>query len=462
MNPSEIQKLVETLRPSVIDNHLCKATLLNKTDFIFTLSRERKRKLFLSLENGSPFLTLAEINTTFSSLVTPFQSLLKRELDDGLIQDFYAPQNDRLVVVKIEKITDAYQTLTRYLIVELFPSHPNLILTDEQWMILGVYKPSASLEDKRPLLRGLKYPFPEPLTPKIYPLSELNLQKLFDNHEKKALLGRSKEKYKFLFHFVKARIDSLSKKIEKQSEDIEKAKRKLVDKDKGNAILSSIGTVPEGSSSMNYEGMEIELNPQWSLSDNANAYFKSYRKSKNTIRKAAEQQALAQSELQYFVFLNSQMETLDDEDLDGVVSELENGGYLPQAKMQKKLPKVKAIHPYFFMLDGVKIGFGKNNLQNDYLTFKLAQPSHFFFHLKNDHGAHVIVFSDHPSDSIKTTACEVALLLSNKTDGEVLMAQKNQVKKLDHPGLVRFEKYQSFFIKKVRPETLEKMKEAHR
>ncbi len=462
MNPSEIQKLVEILRPSVIDNHLCKATLLNKTDFIFTLSRERKRKLFLSLENGSPFLTLAEINTSFSSLVTPFQSLLKRELDDGLIQDFYAPKNDRVVVLKIEKVTDAYQTLTRYLIIELISSHPNLILTDEQWMILGAYKPSTSLEDKRPLLRGLQYPFPEPLAPRIFPVSDLNLQKLFDDHEKKALLGRSKEKYKFLFHFVKARIDSLTKKIEKQGEDIEKAQWKLIDKDKGNAILSSIGIIPIGSSTMSYEGLDIELNPQWSLSDNANVYFKSYRKSKNTIKKAAEQQALAQSELKYFTFLSGQMQTLDDEDLDGVVSELEEGGYLPQVKVQKRVPKVKAIHPYFFTLDGVKIGFGKNNLQNNYLTFKLAQPSHFFFHLKNDHGAHVIVFSDHPSDAIKTTACEIALLLSDKTDGEVLMAQKNQVKKLDHPGLVRLEKYQSFFIKKIRPETLAKMKEAHR
>ena len=462
MNPSEIQKLVETLRPSVIDNHLCKATLLNKTDFIFTLSRERKRRLFLSLENGSPFLTLAEINSSFSSLVTPFQGLLKRELDDGLIQDFYAIKNDRIIVLKIEKVTDAYQTLTRYLIIELIPSHPNVILTDDQWMILGVYKPSQSLEEKRPFLRGLQYHFPEPLPEKIFPVFEIHLQKLFDDHEKKALLGRGKEKYKFLFHFVKARIDSLKKKIEKQGEDIAKAQGKFVEKDKGNAILSSIGIIAEGSSLMTYEGMDIELNPQWSLSDNANAYFKSYRKSKNTIKKAAEQQALAQSELQYFSFLSGQMETLDDEDLDGVVAELEDGGYLPQPKVQKRAPKVKAIHPYFFMVDGVKIGFGKNNLQNDCLTFKFAQPSHFFFHLKNDHGAHVIVFSDNPSDAIKTTACEVALLLSNKTDGEVLMAQKKLVKKLDHPGLVRLEKYQSFYIKKIRPETIEKMKEAHR
>ena len=462
MNPSEIEVLVETLRPIVVDNHLCKATLLNKTDFIFVLSRERKRKLFLSLENGTPFLTLAEINTPFSSLVTPFQGLLKRELDDGLIQDFYVQKNDRVIVLKIEKVTDAYVTLVRYLIIELIPSHPNLILTDDQWSILGVYKPSTSLEEKRPLLRGLLYRFPEPMAPRDFPLGEMNLQKLFDDHEKKALLGRSKEKYKPLFHLVKARIDSLTKKIEKQGEDIAKAQSKLIDKDKGNAILSSIGSIPENSASLSFEGLEISLNPQWSLSDNANVYFKSYRKSKNTLKKAAEQQALAQAELQYFSFLSGQMMTLDDEDLEGIIAELEEGGYLTPEKTPKRNPKVKAIHPYFFTTDGVKIGFGKNNLQNDYLTFKVAQPSHFFFHVKNDHGAHVVVLDDHPSDEIKTIACEVALLLSGKTDGEVLMAKKSTVKKADRPGLVRLDKYQSFFLKKIRPETLIKMKEAHR
>lgn len=462
MNPSEIEKLVEVLRPDIIENHLCKATLLNKTDFIFTLSRERKRKLFLCLENSNPFLTLAEIKTSYSTLVSPFHGLIKRELDDGLILDFYAQKHDRIVVFKIEKMTDAYQTLTRYLIAELIPNHPNLILTDDQWSILGVYKPSQSLEEKRPLLRGLVYRFPDAMPEKVFPEAAINLQKLFDDREKTALLSREKEKYKPLFQFVKARIDSLKKKIDKLGQDLAKAQSKMIDKEKGNALLASIGTVAEGGTSLSYEGLDIELNPQWSLSDNANAYFKNYRKAKSTLAKASEQQQMARRDLDYFESIFIQMQNLDDEDLEDISVELGNVGFALPPVPHRKVQKVKAIHPYFFTVDGIKIGFGKNNLQNDYLTFKLAKSSHYFFHIKNDHGAHVIIFDDHPSDGLKTAAAEVALLLSNKQDGEVLMAPRSQVKKLDRPGLVRIEKYQSFQIKKIRPETIEKMKEARR
>ncbi len=462
MNPYEIEKLVQNIRTAVMDNHLCKATLLNKSDFIFSLSRERKRKLFISLNNQHPFLTLAEMPSSFPTLASPFHTLLKHELDDGLILDIASQPNDRIVTLKIEKVTDAYKTLHRHWIIELISNHPNMILTDEQGLILGVYKPSSSLEDKRPLLKGLHYHYPEPLSAHTYPESALSLQGLFDAYEKVAFEGHAKEKYKAMFAYVKARIDSLKKKQLKLTEDYNKARSKMIDKDKGNALLSSIGTLEEGTPRLIFEGMEIALNPQWSLSDNANAYFKSYRKAKNAQLKVLEQQALANEELAYLEAIYDTMGSLGDEDLEDIALELQAIGFELTPTKGRKLPKVKAIHPYFLMHEGVKVGFGKNNLQNDYLTFKLAKSSHWFFHVKNDHGSHVIIFDDHPSDELKTLASEIALMLSKKSDGEVLMAPKSSIKKGNRPGLVKLDKYQSFYIKKVRNQTLEKMKEAQR
>ncbi len=462
MNPYEIEKLVQTIRPSVMDNHLCKATLLNKSDFIFSLSRERKRKIFISLNSQHPFMTLAEIPSSYSTLSSPFHTLLKHELDDGLILDIKAQKNDRIITLKIEKITDAYKTLSRSLIIELFSNHPNMILTDETGLILGVNKPSSSLEEKRPLLKGLIYRFPEPLMPRPYPEETLDLQGLYDSYEKEALEGRSKEKYKAMFSFVKGRIDSLKKKSLKLDADMQKARSKMIDKDKGNAILASIGSLDEGIDSFVYEGLEVSLNPLWSLTDNANAYFKSYRKAKNAQAKALEQHSLATEELNYLESIYDTMSALGDEDLEDVAIELKTVGFEDSAKQAKRPPKIKAIRPYFITQQGIKIGFGRNNLQNDYLTFKLAKPTHWFLHVKNDHGAHVVIFDDHPSNEIKTLASEIALLLSKKSDGEVLMTTRNQIKKGNRPGLVKLDKYQSVFIKTVRQTTHEKMKEASR
>lgn len=457
-----ISSLVTKIKSGVVDNHVSKVTLFNKTDFVFALSRNRKQHFYVSLNNAKPFITLTGEDFPVTTLASSFFQILKKEISDSLILNIAMVHGDRIVLLDFEKTTDAYRTYRQKLYIELIPGHPNMILTDENNVIMTAYKPSASLENVRPLLRGLTYVFPEKNFTETGTSETIDLEKIYHDHALAALAEHKNEKYETLFQFIKKRMISLKRKIVNLQEDVEKAQARLSDRDKGTFLLTYLDSIAGGESSVTRDGVTIELDPRLSPAKNAEKYFKSYQKSKIAIARATEQKAIAEKQLDYFAFMIVQAESAADEELEEIQHELALEGFLPPPTFLHKKPKEKAILPYFIMIDDVKIGFGKNNMQNDYLTFKLAKNPHYFLHIKNDRGAHVIVFDDHPSDNVKTCAAEIALLLSKKVDGDVNITKKSEVKKANSPGLVKLDHYQTIHINKIRPETEEKLKEAHR
>jgi len=457
-----ISALAQKIKSGVVDNHVSKVILFNKSDFVFALSRNRKQRFYVSLNNGKPFVTLTKEDFPVTTLASSFFQILKKEISDALILDINLVNGDRIILLDLEKTTDAYRTYRQRLYIELIPGHPNMILTDDQNVIMSAYKTSVSLESARPLLRGLVYAFPEKNLNEIGPTEPIDLEKIYHDHALSALAEHKNEKYETLFQFVKKRIVTLKKKIINLEEDIQKAKVRLSDRDKGTFLLTYLDSIHQGDSSITKDGVTVDLEPRLSPARNAEKYFKSYQKSKITIIRASEQKEIAEKQLDYFSFMIVQAETAQDEELEEIQHELAIEGFLPTTPSLRKKPKEKAILPYFIMVDEVKIGFGKNNMQNDYLTFKLAKNPHYFLHIKNDRGAHVIIFDDNPSSNVKTCAAEIALLLSKKSDGDVNITKKSEVKKANLPGLVKLDHYQTIHINKIRSETEQKLKEAHR
>ena len=126
---------------------------------------------------------------------------------------------------------------------------------------------------------------------------------------------------------------------------------------------------------------------------------------------------------------------------------------------KKDIPSFK---PYYVVFNNVKIGFGKNSTQNDYLTFKEAKKDYYFLHIFKDHGPHVVIFSSTPSNEIKEFASELALYLSSSTVGEVLYTQIKNVKKGDVEGKVNILKYETFNIVKFKYDIASYLLEAKR
>ena len=157
------------------------------------------------------------------------------------------------------------------------------------------------------------------------------------------------------------------------------------------------------------ETVEIPLDRSISPQANAQLYFKRYRKAKTAFSFAVEQQKEVLKELEYFSGLASDLENCTSEpDIEQIHSELGAGGYLKAEPKTKKVKLPKAKPHIYLSQDGIRIYVGKNNTQNDQLTFRLSSPDDTWLHIKDAHGSHVII--SHAGDIPEKTLLQAAKL----------------------------------------------------
>lgn len=201
------------------------------------------------------------------------------------------------------------------------------------------------------------------------------------------------------------------------------------------------------------EKTRIELDETLSASDNAQQYYKKYRKAKSARDVALVMQKETLTETEYLRgILSSLSECLTDSDFEEVRSELAAGGYIREnRRKQQKLPKAK---PHSFRTsDGFEILVGKNNIQNDRLTFKDSSPNDIWLHTKDIHGSHVILRCDRSelSDSALLEAAQLAAYYSqarNAPSAPVDYTRRRFVKKPNgaKPGMVIYTNQKTLIV----------------
>lgn len=155
--------------------------------------------------------------------------------------------------------------------------------------------------------------------------------------------------------------------------------------------------------------ISIPLNPKLSPAHNAQVYFKRYKKMKSTKTIIEERISKALMEIDY---LESTLMNIEDsltlEDLSEIQQELETLNYIKtsRTKLQKEPPSEPL---QFKSSDGALIRIGKNNKQNDILTFKKSKPEDTWLHAKNIPGSHVII-TGHAKTVSEATLEEAAML----------------------------------------------------
>ncbi|MGP1612761.1 MAG: Rqc2 family fibronectin-binding protein [Catonella sp.] len=149
-----------------------------------------------------------------------------------------------------------------------------------------------------------------------------------------------------------------------------------------------------------YSGKEVSINLDTSIPVMANAkkYFDKYARQKRTYEAVLIQQEEANLELNHLDSIKISLDMAENEDdLAEIRKELENAGYAKKTALSSKKGKAKeakGIPLHFVSSDGFDIFVGKNNIQNDYLTFKLATNSDWWFHAKKCAGSHVILITN--------------------------------------------------------------------
>ncbi|MBR3968472.1 MAG: NFACT family protein [Clostridia bacterium] len=143
----------------------------------------------------------------------------------------------------------------------------------------------------------------------------------------------------------------------------------------------------------NLSMIEIPLDPALSPSQNATKYFKDYKKSCAAVTSLG---ALIENDVREIEYLESVSESLSRcktlSDIAEIREELSLSGYVKQTAKRQPRKKTQSQFDEYTSQEGYKILVGKNNLQNDYITCTLASKGDMWFHTKNIHGSHVVVF----------------------------------------------------------------------
>ena len=158
----------------------------------------------------------------------------------------------------------------------------------------------------------------------------------------------------------------------------------------------------------------IPLDPKLDGKQNAKKCFQKYNKGKKGQEHILGQITICEREITYFEALEQQLELADFTDAKEIREELVANGYMkPQYSKIRRKKKADAIKVNTLLLDnGASIMWGKNNLQNEQVTFKLSSKQDTWFHAKDYHGAHVVVSKTDLDEETIRLAANIAALYS--------------------------------------------------
>ncbi|MCR5834607.1 MAG: NFACT family protein [Selenomonadaceae bacterium] len=199
------------------------------------------------------------------------------------------------------------------------------------------------------------------------------------------------------------------------------------------------------------EEIIIPLDRKLTIAANVQNCYKKYDKLKRSTKFISEQIELCREEINYLeTIAHALTASTTLVDIDEIRTELIGGGYLKEGR-KKTAPSKKPEPLKFTAPDGTEILVGKNNAQNDRLTFKIAAPDNLWLHTKNITGSHVIVRSNEVSDETLQFAAQIAAHFSkaqNSSKVPVDYVQCKYIKKPSgaKPGFVVFTNQRTIYV----------------
>lgn len=160
------------------------------------------------------------------------------------------------------------------------------------------------------------------------------------------------------------------------------------------------------------ETVSIEIDMKYSIKENANRYYNLYQKSKRSIPHLQEQLQNCEREIQFFQALLEQLSIATVEDAIEIREELLHLQYIKKNKTAIRRQKKNICNYITLKLDDAIIYVGKNNMQNEYITWKLAKKNDIWLHAKGFHGSHVVISCSTLTENLLRTAAMLAAYFS--------------------------------------------------
>ena len=455
LNLKGVSLLVGELNQKIINNFITNVVVMNSSDILLSFSFSNKEKMIISLNHNNPFISLIDSTYNSSTTLGNLNENLRKYLKGSYVTEIKQINSDRVIEFSLTKTNEFYQKDVYYFILELIPTVNNLIILDEKKNIL-FSKHYTDLTAARPILKGMPY-IPIDANPmmKEQEFDIVSFKESVSHYLSEIDQKSKKEKALPLFNYLKQRSKSLNKKVGVLQSEIEDAKKKLEYKEIGETLLTLMNDEDNLNDYLPYikETYDSQLSPK----ENANKYFEKYKKAKRTIENDLREIDIAKENIDEINHVLDIFSYYSDQEIEELYKK-----YLPKKIKTKRNKEVDARLPYYVTVNGIKIGFGKNKEQNNFLTFKKATKDDIYLHVSGNHGAHVIIFNNDPDEEVILTASEIALILSNLETGDIYIADVKDVKKGSSLGEALINKYQTITLHSIREKTKQLLKEQRR
>ena len=267
-----------------------------------------------------------------------------------------------------------------------------------------------------------------------------SLSQLLDVFYKdKAERDRVKQQASELIRRVENELQKNRQKLKKQEKELLATENAEEFRQKGELLTTFLHQVPNDQDQVvldNYytnQPITISLDKALTPNQNAQKYFKRYQKLKEAVKYLTE---LIEETKATILYLESVETVLNQAGLDEIAEireELIQTGFI-RRRQREKLHKRKKPEKYLASDGKTIILVGRNNLQNEELTFKIARKEELWFHAKDIPGSHVVISGNlNPSDEVKTDAAELAAYYSKGRLSNLVQVDMIEVKKLNKP-----------------------------
>lgn len=466
--------------------------------------------IVISCTSEKAFLAYSYDRFTKVDENSAFSNILRRIA--GLrITDIRKIVGEREIEIDLEVVKPELDTLiySYTLVIDLFALHPNFILVNkDKGIIVSAYKETHDIDSHNFLVRGMAYISQPPrrkldqsftsldetkpylsnatfycfekyadeigftkalkelLSSKVLYSTKKGLQVLdFDKtgitvpikdiysyHYQNQRKIAQEIKEKKLSDLINHHLNIAKRKLNNLTKDLQTNKDRLKYKEYGQ-ILYLYQTEYDGQKKIvNYDNYIIPIDPTINYVDNANAYFRKYRKAKNAVPILENLIIKTRDDITYLEKKIFDLKHGSARDILELKTELAKSGYLKDKNLLRQVMKnpKKKYEPHYLLLEHGKIGYGMNDLQNETLTFEIAPIHALFFHVKDYPGPHVVLLSGYESKEYQTIAAELAIYLAARNEGEVYMTEiKNVKKNKSKTGLVNILKYETILIKSI-------------
>ena len=402
-----------------------------RREVILSLRNNGKtRKLYINIDPKFYHICfLSESNEKKRAIEIPskppmFCMLLRKYIENSKISKINLPEGERILELYIETYNELGDKILLCLAIELMGKHSNIILynTDTNIIIGCAHNVGSDKSEVREVYGQIPYIYPPKQENNDYikkkyafcksvTTDNKNVSEVIDNYYSYLI---SKNKFKSLKSEYTNILNTKLKRTNKILNELESQNMRNNDSDKyrlwGDLLMANLYSLKDFSDKANvfdYENnqnINIDLNPNKTIKENANNFYKKYNKSKTAGIKLKELIEVYKQNKEYLESVLYSIEIAQNIDELQEIEGIENSPKLKLSKYTNPESKITCIKKS----TQTRIYIGKNNKQNDYIVSKLASEEDLWFHTKDCPGSHVLLKSQNITDELILECAQLA------------------------------------------------------